>query len=611
MIDNPADPRVRIGERTADGGARTLWYKDAVIYQVHVKSFFDSNDDGIGDFPGLTSKLDYIADLGVSAIWLLPFYPSPLKDDGYDISDYCAVNPVYGTLDEFRVFVEAAHARKLRIVIELVVNHTSDQHPWFQRARRATRDSVEHEYYVWSDTGHEYDEARVIFIDSEISNWAWDPVARRYYWHRFYSHQPDLNFRSAHVVREVKNILNFWLDLGVDGFRLDAVPYLVEREGTDGENLPETHNVLKMIRAEVERRNPDCVLLAEANQWPDDALSYFGKGDECHMASHFPLMPRLFISVAQENRRPIVDIVENTMQVPECCQWAIFLRNHDELTLEMVTDEERDYLWHYYATHHRLRLDLGICRRLATLMDGDRRRIELMNAFLLSLPGTPVLYYGDEIGMGDNPFLGDRNGVRTPMQWSADRNAGFSRADAVALYLRPIIDPLFGHEAVNVEQQQQVRSSLLNWMRWMIRVRNAYQAFGRGDITFLRPKNDRLLAFTRTYRNQVILCVCNLSETTQAAALDLSPYVERTPLDLFGACAMPTITDEGYVVMAPGHSFYWFRLLTPDEARLSDSERLETRNRPGLPPADRPRPQPVSEKNIRSRHRPSALHDAA
>jgi len=586
-----ADPRTRIAERTISAEKPSLWYKDAVIYQVHVKSFFDSNDDGIGDFAGLTAKLDYISDLGVSAIWLLPFYPSPLKDDGYDISDYCAVNPVYGTVEDFRSFVEAAHARKLRVIIELVINHTSDQHPWFQRARRAHKDSVERQYYVWSETGHEYEEARIIFIDSEISNWAWDPVARQYYWHRFYSHQPDLNFRNPHVMREVKAILAFWLDLGVDGFRLDAVPYLVERSGTDGENLPETHSVLKAIRAEVERRNPDCVLLAEANQWPEDALSYFGQGDECHMAFHFPLMPRLFIAIAQENREPITEIVENTMQLPACCQWAIFLRNHDELTLEMVTDEERDYLWTFYATHRRMRINLGIRRRLATLLDGDRRRIELMNAFLFSLPGTPVLYYGDEIGMGDNPFLGDRDGVRTPMQWSADRNAGFSRADSVALYLPPIIDPLFGHESVNVEVQQQVRSSLLNWMRWIIRVRNAHQAFGRGDIAFLRPENDKLLVFTRTYAGEIILCIANLSETAQAAALDLSTYAGRVPVDLFGGCTMPTVSEQAYTVMLPGHSFYWFKLLCDDEARLRHTEPLEAKDRPELPPAAKPRAQ--------------------
>jgi maltose alpha-D-glucosyltransferase/alpha-amylase len=583
------DPRTRIAERTVDPANPTLWYKDAIIYQLHVKSFFDSNDDGIGDFPGLTAKLDYIGDLGVSALWLLPFYPSPLKDDGYDISDYCAVNPVYGTTDDVREFVQAAHARKLRVIIELVINHTSDQHPWFQRARRAHKDSIERQYYVWSDTGHEYDEARIIFIDSEISNWAWDPVARQYYWHRFYKHQPDLNFRNPHVMREVKTILAFWLDLGVDGFRLDAVPYLVEREGTNGENLPETHNVLKMIRAEVESRNPDCVLLAEANQWPEDAVAYFGRGDECHMAFHFPLMPRLFIALAQEDRKPIVDIVENTMQVPACCQWAIFLRNHDELTLEMVTDEERDYLWTFYATHRRLRINLGIRRRLATLLDGDRRRIEVMNAFLFSLPGTPVLYYGDEIGMGDNPFLGDRDGVRTPMQWSADRNAGFSRADTVALYLPPIVDPLFGHEAVNVEVQRQIRSSLLNWMRWIIRVRNAHQAFGRGDIVFLASANDKLLAYTRRYRDEIILCVTNLSETAQAAHFDLSPYAGCVPVDLFGASILPAISEQPYAVMLPGHTFYWLKLLSEDDARSRLREPLEAGDRPELPGALKPR----------------------
>ena len=427
--------------RTAAPSARhaTGWHREAVIYQAHVRAFFDSNGDGIGDFPGLTSRLDHIADLGATAVWLLPFYPSPLRDDGYDIADYKAVNPVYGTLDDFRAFVAAAHARGLRVIIELVVNHTSDQHPWFQRARRAPPGSPERDFYVWSDTGQELAEARIHFPEAETSNWAWDPVARAYYWHRFFAHQPDLNFDNARVLEEVEGVLHFWMDQGVDGFRLDAVPYLVEREGTDGEDLPETHAVLRRIRAEVERRNPDCVLLAEANLPPERTLAYFGRGDECHMAFHFPLMPRLFMAVSREDASPVVDVVERTKDLPEGCQWALFLRNHDELALSMLTAEERDHLWDHYAAHRRLRLNLGIRRRLASLLNGDRRRIDLMNGLLLSLPGTPVIYYGDEIGMGDNPFLGDRDGVRTPMQWSSDRNAGFSQADPVALYLPPVV----------------------------------------------------------------------------------------------------------------------------------------------------------------------------
>jgi maltose alpha-D-glucosyltransferase/alpha-amylase len=465
---------------------------------------------------------------------------------------------------------------------------TSDQHPWFQRARRAPPGSPKRNYYVWSDTGHEYDEARIIFLDSEISNWSWDPVAHAYYWHRFYSHQPDLNFDNPLVVREVKDILNFWLDLGVDGFRLDAVPYLVEREGTDGENLRQTHGILKKIRAEVERRNPDCILLAEANQPPDKTIGYFGDGNECHMAFHFPLMPRLFMAVAREDRGPVVDIIERTKELPEGCQWAIFLRNHDELTLEMVAEEERDYLWQFYATHRRLRINLGIRRRLATLLSGDRRRVELMNSFLFSLPGTPVVYYGDEIGMGDNPFLGDRDGVRTPMQWSSDRNAGFSRADTVALYLPPVLDHLFGYEATNVELQRSLRSSLLNWMRWMIRVRNAHQAFGRGEITFLAPKNRKVLAYLRHFNGETILCIANLSETAQATELDLSPWAGCVPVDLFGCCPLAPVAAGPYPVMLTSHGFYWLKLLPAAEAEARRERPLEAVNRPDLPPADRP-----------------------
>jgi maltose alpha-D-glucosyltransferase/alpha-amylase len=568
-----------------------LWYKDAIIYQTHVRAFFDSNGDGIGDFVGLTERLGYIADLGANAIWLLPFYPSPLRDDGYDVSDYQDVHPAYGTLDDFRNFVEAAHAHGVRVIIEMVINHTSNQHPWFQRARRAPRGSVERDFYVWSDTGREYEEARIIFLDSEVSNWAWDPVARAYYWHRFYSHQPDLNYDNPYVVREVKNVVNFWLDLGVDGLRLDAVPYLVEREGTTGENLRETHNVLKIIRHEVERRNPRCVLIAEANQPVEDAVGYFGDGDECHMAFNFPLMPRLFMALAQQDRSPVVDVLSATSNIPANCQWALFLRNHDELTLEMVDEKEREYIWRIYATHRRLRINLGIRRRLAPLLSGDRRRIELMNGILFSLPGTPIVYYGDEIGMGDNPFLGDRDAVRTPMQWSSDKNAGFSRADGIALYLPPISDPLLGYHAVNVETQRTMRSSLLNWMRWLIRVRNAHPAFGRGEMVFLAPENQKVLAYVREYGDEIILCVANLSETAQGTALDLSPWVGRVPVDLFGGCLFPPISDARYVMTLTGHGFYWLKLLTETEAERRREDPIESKHRPSLPAADRPLPQ--------------------
>jgi maltose alpha-D-glucosyltransferase/alpha-amylase len=583
---------------TAD--SRKLWYKNAVIYQLHVRAFYDSNNDGIGDFRGLAQRLDYIKDLGADAIWLLPFYQSPLRDDGYDISDYKAINPAYGTLNEFRDFVEQAHARDIRVITELVVNHSSDQHPWFQRARRAPPGSPERDYYVWSETGDEYEDARIIFLDSEVSNWTWDPLAKAYYWHRFYACQPDLNFDNPLVVREVKDILNFWLDLGVDGFRLDAVPYLVEREGTTSENLRETHSILKLIRAEVERRRPDCVLLAEANQLPENALCYFGDGDECHIAFHFPLMPRLFMALAQEDAAPIVDIVEQTRDLPEGCQWALFLRNHDELTLEMVTEDERDYLWLVYATHRRLRINLGIRRRLATLLNGDRRRIELLNSLLFSLNGTPVIYYGDEIGMGDNPFLGDRDGVRTPMQWSGDRNAGFSRAERVALYLPPIEDPLFGYEGVNVELQRSMRASLLNWMRWMIRARRAHPAFGSGDITFLRPANARMLAYLRHDDAEVILCVVNLCETAQATQLDLSEWGGRVPVEMFGGCRFPDVGAEPYTVTLPGHGFLWLNLLPEDEVETAECVPFEA-SRPDLPAPDQPLPTRPREREKDSR----------
>ncbi|WIM12646.1 maltose alpha-D-glucosyltransferase [Enhydrobacter sp.] len=543
-----------------------LWYKDAIIYQLHVKSFFDSNNDGIGDFPGLISKLDYIADLGVNTIWLLPFYPSPRLDDGYDISDYRAVHPEYGTMADVKRFIAAAHKRGLRVITELVINHTSDQHPWFQRARRAKPGSVARNFYVWSDNDQKYQGTRIIFIDTERSNWTWDPVANAYYWHRFYSHQPDLNFDNPHVVKAVMGIMHFWLDLGVDGLRLDAVPYLVEREGTSNENLPETHAILKRIRAEIDAVYPDRMLLAEANQWPEDTKDYFGHGDECHMAFHFPLMPRMYMALAREDRFPITDIMRQTPQIPDTCQWAIFLRNHDELTLEMVTDSERDYLWQTYATDRRARINLGIRRRLAPLLERDRRRIELLNCLLLSMPGTPVIYYGDELGMGDNIRLGDRDGVRTPMQWSPDRNGGFSRADFNALALPTIMDPLYGYETVNVEAQSRDPYSLLHWMRRMLMVRRAHAAFGRGSLRFLYPKNRKVLAYLREGNEQTILCVANVSRTPQAVELELSEFAGRVPIELSGASLFPPIGQLPYLLTLPPFGFYWFILAKESEA---------------------------------------------
>jgi maltose alpha-D-glucosyltransferase/alpha-amylase len=537
-----------------------LWYKDAIVYQLHVKAFFDSTDDGIGDFQGLTRKLDYLADLGVSALWLLPFYPSPLRDDGYDIADYRGVNPAYGGLSDFRAFVRAAHTRGMRVITELVINHTSDQHPWFQRARRAKAGSFWRNYYVWSDTDQKFLGTRIIFLDAESSNWGWDPVAKAYYWHRFYAHQPDLNFDNPRVVREVVNVMRYWLDMGVDGMRLDAVPYLIEREGTNNENLPETHGVLKRLRAELDRRYGDRMLLAEANQWPEDVLQYFGEGDECHMAFHFPLMPRIFMAVAIEDRHPITDIMRQTPDIPANCQWAIFLRNHDELTLEMVTDRERDYLWKHYATDKRMRLNLGIRRRLAPLMENDRRRMELLNGLMFAMPGTPVMYYGDEIGMGDNIFLGDRDGVRTPMQWSPDRNGGFSRADPAQLYLPPIMDAVYGFQSVNVEAQSRSPSSFLNWMKRLIAVRKARRAFGRGEQHFLYPANRKVLAFLRSAGDETILCVFNLARAPQAVELDLSGFKGRVPVELFGRSFFPPIGDLPYLLTLPGHGFYWFLL---------------------------------------------------
>ena len=546
------------------------WYKDALIYQTHIKAYSDSNGDGIGDFRGLRSRLDYIADLGVDTIWLLPFYPSPLRDDGYDIADYESVNPAYGTFEDFSGFVDAAHERGLRVITELVINHTSDQHPWFQRARHAPAGSDERDFYVWSDDDEKWmDKTRIIFNDTERSNWTWDPVAKQYFWHRFYSHQPDLNFDHPPVMDEVLRVMKLWLDTGVDGLRLDAIPYLVERDGTNNENLPETHAVLKRIRAELDQHYSDRMLLAEANQWPEDTRPYFGDGDECHMGFHFPLMPRMYMALAQEDRHPITDILRQTPAIPDECQWAIFLRNHDELTLEMVTDKERDYMWNHYASDRRARINMGIRRRLAPLLGNDRRKIELMNAMLFSMPGTPVVYYGDEIGMGDNYYLGDRDGVRTPMQWSADRNGGFSRANPQQLYLPAIQDPVYGYEAVNVEAQGAQPTSLLNWMKSIIAMRGRHKAFGRGEMTFLYPGNRKVLAYLRTYGEEGsedredILCVFNVSRMAQAVELDLSRYRTYVPVEMESGNPFPPIGDLPYLLTLPPFGFYWFSL-SPD-----------------------------------------------
>ncbi len=541
-------------------GDDLLWYKDAVIYQLHVKSFFDANNDGIGDFAGLMAKLDYISELGVNTLWLLPFYPSPRLDDGYDISEYRAVHPDYGTLSDARRFIAAAHARGLRVITELVINHTSDQHPWFQRARRAKPGSVFRNFYVWSDSDTKYAGTRIIFVDTERSNWTWDTEAKAYFWHRFYSHQPDLNFDNAWVFKAVLSVMRFWLELGVDGLRLDAVPYLVEREGSSNENLPETHDVLKRIRAYLDAKYPGRVLLAEANQWPEDTKDYFSTGDECHMAFHFPLMPRMYMAIAREDRFPITDIMRQTPDIPANCQWAIFLRNHDELTLEMVTDSERDYLWETYAADRRARLNLGIRRRLTPLLERDRRRFELMNSLLLSMPGTPVIYYGDEIGMGDNIHLGDRDGVRTPMQWSPDRNGGFSRADPAVLVLPPIMDPLYGFNAINVEAQSRDPHSTLNWVRRMLGVRRQHKAFGRGGLHFIYPKNRKILAYLRDYEDETILCVANVSRTPQAVELDLSNMAGRVPIELTAGSVFPPVGQLTYLLTLAPYGFYWFLL---------------------------------------------------
>ena len=547
--------------------ADELWYKDAIIYQLHVKAFCDSNNDGIGDFAGLTEKLDYLQDLGVTALWLLPFYPSPGRDDGYDIADYGDINPDFGTMKDFRRFIQEAKKRGLRVITELVINHTSDQHAWFKRARRSASGSSARDWYVWSDTDQKYPDTRIIFTDTEKSNWTWDPEAGQFYWHRFFSHQPDLNFDNPRVFSALIQAMKRWLDTGVDGFRLDAIPYLCERDGTNNENLPETHAIIRKFRAELDAYAKGKVLLAEANQWPEDVQEYFGNSDECHMAYHFPLMPRIYMAIAQEDRFPITDIMRQTPDIPANCQWALFLRNHDELTLEMVTDVERDYLWSTYANDPRARINVGIRRRLAPLMDNDRRKIELMNSLLMSFPGTPIIYYGDEIGMGDNIYLGDRNGVRTPMQWTPDRNGGFSRSDPARLYAPMIMDPVYGYEAVNVEAQSRSLGSLLSATKKLVAVRKSTLAFGRGSMTFIRPENRSVLAYVRQYRDEVILCVANLSRSAQATELDLSAFKGRIPLEMLGRTRFPAIGELPYMITLAPYGFYWFELQERDKSQ--------------------------------------------
>jgi maltose alpha-D-glucosyltransferase / alpha-amylase len=554
-----------------------LWYKDSVIYQLHIKSFYDSNADGFGDINGLIEKLDYIQDLGVDAIWMLPFYPSPMRDDGYDIADYESINPVYGSESDFRRLLREAHRRGLNVITELVINHTSDQHPWFQVARYAPPGTPERDFYVWSDDEEKYKDARIIFTDTERSNWTWDPVAKSYYWHRFFSHQPDLNFDNPLVFEAIIDVMRKWLDMGVDGLRLDAIPYLIEREGTICENLPETHAILKGMRKVIDDHYPDRVFLAEANQWPADVREYFGNGDECHMAFHFPVMPRLYMALHLEDRHPITDIMRQTPEIPDNCQWAMFLRNHDELTLEMVTDDERDYMYRAYATHPMMRINVGIRRRLAPLMEYSRPRIQLMNGLLFSLPGTPIVYYGDEIGMGDNVYLYDRNGVRTPMQWSSDRNAGFSRAPFAQLYLPPLMDPITGYQAVNVEAQQLDPSSLLNWMKTIIKLRKRYKVFGRGSIELIAPSNRKVLAFVRKYEDETVLVVANLSRHPQSCEIDLKEYAGISPVEMFGLTNFHPISQAPYVVTLGPYQFYWLLLsYKPESLPVS------------LPPSEQP-----------------------
>ncbi len=537
----------------------TLWFKDAIFYEVPVRSFYDSSNDGSGDFIGLTERLPYIRNLGVDCIWLLPFYPSPLRDDGYDIADFYDIHPDYGTLDDFKAFLDRAHALGLRVIADMVLNHTSDQHQWFQESRRSP-DAPYRDYYVWSDDPTLYKDARVIFTDTEISNWTFDPVAGQYYWHRFFSNQPDLNFENPAVQQAMLDVISYWLDFGLDGFRCDAVPYLYERDGTNCENLPETHTYLKQVRRYVDEHYPGKILLAEANQWPADVSAYFGNGDEFHMAFHFPLMPRIFMAIRREERMPIVEIMQQTPDIPELCQWGMFLRNHDELTLEMVTDAERDYMYYEYAKDPRMKINIGIRRRLAPLAENGRRQIELLNSILLSMPGSPILYYGDEIGMGDNYYLGDRNGVRTPMQWSSDRNGGFSRADPARLYSPAIMDPVYGFQSINVEAQERTPTSLLNWIKRLIRVRKKYPAFGRGSLEFLGGGNPKVLTYIRQYEGKTLLIVLNLSRFVQCAEVDLSRFIGTQPVELIGETHFPAITDRPYFFTLGPHAFYWFRL---------------------------------------------------
>jgi maltose alpha-D-glucosyltransferase/alpha-amylase len=541
--------------------ADELWYKDAVFYELHVRAFYDANGDGKGDFLGLTQKLDYVQDLGVDCIWLLPFYPSPLKDDGYDISDFHAVHPDYGTLGDLQQFLDEAHQHHIRVIADLVVNHTSDQHPWFEEARTSP-DSPKHNYYVWSDTPDKYKEARIIFTDTEKSNWTLDPIANKYYWHRFFSHQPDLNYDNPEVQETMAEVACFWLDKGLDGLRCDAVPYLFEREGTNCENLPETHAYLKELRRRVDQKYRGKVLLAEANQLPQEVRHYFGDGDEFHMTFHFPLMPRIFMALARENRQPIVDVMTHTPTIPETCQWALFLRNHDEVTLEMVTELQRAYMWYAYAADSQMRLNLGIRRRLAPLVDNDRRRIELLNSILLTMPGSPIIYYGDEIGMGDNIYLGDRNGVRTPMQWTGDRNAGFSRADPEQLYLPVVSNPVYGYQTVNVEAQLRMSGSLLSTMRRLIATRKKHQVFGRGSIEFLAPRNGTVLTYIRSYRDENVLVVQNLADSSQPAELDLQRFRGAIPVEILGETRFPRIGELPYMLTLGPYGYYWFSLET-------------------------------------------------
>lgn len=536
-----------------------LWYKDAVFYELHVRAFYDANGDGKGDFQGLTQKLDYLQDLGIDCIWLLPFYPSPLKDDGYDISDFHNVHPDYGTVEDFQHFLDEAHRRNIRVIADLVVNHTSDQHPWFQEAR-SSPDLPKHNYYVWNETPDKYKDARIIFVDTEKSNWTLDPVANKYYWHRFFSHQPDLNYENPEVREAMLDAASFWLEKGLDGLRCDAVPYLFEREGTNCENLPETHVYLKQVRRWVDQNYEGGILLAEANQLPQDVCHYFGDGDEFHMAFHFPLMPRIFMALARENRQPIVDVMTHTPRIPETCQWGLFLRNHDEVTLEMVTELQRAYMWYAYAADSRMRLNLGIRRRLAPLVDNDRRKIELLNSILFTMPGSPIIYYGDEIGMGDNIYLGDRNGVRTPMPWTGDRNAGFSRADPEQLYLPVISNPVYGYQTVNVEAQLRTSTSLLNTMKSLIAARKKHRAFGRGSIEFLRPRNSRVLAYIRSYHDENILVVQNLADSPQPAELDLHRFQGAVPVEILGETRFPRIGELPYMLTLGPYGFYWFHL---------------------------------------------------